>query len=98
MIRVEIPAPLRTLARITGEVELEIAAPPTQRAVVEALEERYPMLRGAVRDLASGQRRSYLRFFACQEDLSYEGLDARLPDRVVRGEEPFLIIGAVAGG
>ena len=98
MIRVELPVPLRTLAGVQGEVTLELNELLTQRALVSALETRYPMLRGTVRDPATGQRRAYLRFFACQEDLSPQGLDASLPEAVVRGEEPFLIIGAVAGG
>ncbi len=98
MIRVELPQHLRTLAHVQGEVELEVAAPVTQRSVLDALELRYPMLRGTIRDHATQQRRAFLRFFACQEDLSHESPDAPLPEAVVSGTEPFLIIGAIAGG
>jgi molybdopterin synthase sulfur carrier subunit len=98
MIRVELPAHLRTLARVTGEVKLEVEGQITQRSVLDALEARYPVLRGAIRDHVRQQRRPFLRFFACQEDLSHEPPDAPLPDKVVSGEEPFLIIGAIAGG
>jgi molybdopterin synthase sulfur carrier subunit len=98
MIRVELPAHLRTLARVTGEVKLEVEGPITQRSVIDALEARYPMLRGTIRDHVTRQRRPFLRFFACQEDLSHELPDAPLPDKVASGEEPLLIIGAIAGG
>jgi molybdopterin synthase sulfur carrier subunit len=98
MIRVELPAHLRTLARVTGEVKLEVEGRITQRSVLDALEARYPVLRGAIRDHVTQQRRPFLRFFACQEDFSHELPDAPLPDKVASGEEPFLIIGAIAGG
>ncbi|HZT30665.1 MAG TPA: MoaD/ThiS family protein [Bryobacteraceae bacterium] len=98
MIRVVLPAHLRTLARVTGEVRLEIAGPVTQRAVLDALEARYPMLRGTLRDQVTGQRRPFVRFFACEQDLSLESPDAPLPDAVASGNEPFLVVGAVAGG
>ncbi len=98
MIRVVLPAHLRTLANISGEVQLEIAGPVTQRSVLDALEARYPMLRGTIRDHVTQQRRPFLRFFACEEDLSHESPDAPLPEAVVSGKEPFLIIGAIAGG
>ena len=98
MIRVELPAHLRTLARVTGEVELVVAGPATQGAVRDALEARYPMLRGTIRDQVTGQRRPFVRFFACREDLSHEPPDAPLPEAVAGGTEPFLIIGAMAGG
>jgi sulfur-carrier protein len=98
MIRVEIPSHLRTLAHVEGEVQLEVAAPATQRSVIDALEAKYPMLRGTIRDHVTQQRRPYLRFFACQEDLSFESPDAPLPEAVASGKEPFLIVGAVAGG
>jgi len=98
MIRVELPAHLRTLARVDREVQLEVEGATTQRSVLDALEARYPVLRGAIRDHVTQQRRPFLRFFACQEDLSHEPPDAPLPDEVVSGKEPFLIIGAIAGG
>jgi sulfur-carrier protein len=98
MIRVEIPSHLRTLAHVEGEVQLEVAGPATQRSVIDALEAKYPMLRGTIRDHVTQQRRPYLRFFACQEDLSFESPDAPLPEAVASGKEPFLIVGAVAGG
>ena len=98
MIRVELPQHLRTLARVSGEVTLEVAAPVTQRSVLDALEARYPMLQGTIRDHVTQQRRAFLRFFACQEDLSHEPLDAPLPAAVASGAEPLLIIGAIAGG
>ncbi len=98
MIRVVLPAHLRTLARVGSEVELEVEGRATQRSVLDALEARYPMLRGTIRDHVTQQRRPFLRFFACQEDLSHESPDAPLPDVVVSGAEPFLIIGAIAGG
>lgn len=97
MIRVAMPAHLRTLARVEGEVTVE-AAKPTQRAVLDALEQRYPVLRGTIRDHVTKQRRPFIRFFACQQDLSHESPDAPLPEAVASGEEPFLIIGAIAGG
>jgi molybdopterin synthase sulfur carrier subunit len=98
MIRVVLPAHLRTLAAVAGEIELEVDAPVTQRSVLNALEERYPVLQGTVRDRVTQQRRQFLRFFACAEDLSHEPPDAPLPKAVATGEEPFLVIGAVAGG
>ena|SRR5271170_522994 len=98
MIRVELPPHLRGLARISGEVQLDIQGPATQRSVLEALEARYPMLRGAIRDHITQQRRPFLRFFACAEDLSHLPLDTPLPDAVVSGAEPLLIVGAIAGG
>ena len=98
MIRVSLPYHLRTLARVESEVSLEIKGPVTQCAILDALEARYPMLRGTIRDHVTKQRRPLLRFFACGEDLSFEPEDALLPDRVASGEEPFLIIGAIAGG
>jgi sulfur-carrier protein len=98
MIRVVLPPHLRGLARISGEVKLEIEGRPTQRAVLDALEASYPMLRGTIRDHVTQQRRPFLRFFACEEDLSHESPDAPLPDAVVSGKEPLLIIGAIAGG
>jgi molybdopterin synthase sulfur carrier subunit len=98
MIRVMLPAHLRTLARTGAEVTLEIEGPVTQRSVLDALEARYPALRGTIRDQASYQRRPYLRFFACEEDLSHQPPDALLPEEVASGKEPFLVIGAIAGG
>ena len=98
MIRVVIPAHLRTLARVDGEVQLEVAGPVTQRSVLDALEARYPMLAGTIRDHITQQRRPWLRFFACQEDLSHEPPDAPLPEAVATGAEPYLIVGAIAGG
>ena len=98
MIRVWLPGHLRTLAQIDGEVQLEVAGAVTQRSVLDALEQRYPMLKGTIRDYGTGQRRSFLRFFACQEDLSHESPDAPLPAAVVSGAEPFLVVGAIAGG
>ncbi len=98
MIRVVLPAHLRTLAKVGSEVEVEVEGRATQRSVLDALEARYPMLRGTIRDHVTQQRRPFLRFFACQEDLSHESPDAPLPDVVVSGAEPFLIIGAIAGG
>jgi molybdopterin synthase sulfur carrier subunit len=98
MIRVVLPAHLRTLARVNGEVELDIEGQATQRAVLDALEARYPMLRGTIRDHVTERRRPFLRFFACEEDLSHEMPDAPLPDAVARGVEPFLVVGAMAGG
>jgi molybdopterin converting factor small subunit len=98
MIRVELPTHLRTLARVNGEVELQVEGPATQGAVLDALEAQYPMLRGTIRDQMTRQRRPFVRFFACQQDLSHEPPDALLPEAVARGAEPFLIIGAMAGG
>jgi molybdopterin synthase sulfur carrier subunit len=98
MIRVELPAHLRTLAGVNGEVTLEVEGQATQRSVLDALEARYPMLRGAIRDHVTQVRRPFLRFFACQEDFSHESPDAPLPAEVATGKEPFLIIGAIAGG
>jgi hypothetical protein len=97
-IRVIIPAHLRTLARTGAEVELEVAGVVTIRSVLDALEDRYPMLRGTVRDHATGQRRPFLRFFACEEDFSLQAPDDPLPEAVAAGKEPFYIIGAIAGG
>ncbi|MDQ2834720.1 MAG: MoaD/ThiS family protein [Acidobacteriota bacterium] len=98
MIRVELPGHLRTLAGVSGEVLLEVARPVTPRAVVDALEARYPTLRGTIREYGSGERRAFLRFFACEEDLSHQGMDVVLPEDVASGKAPFLVIGAVAGG
>jgi sulfur-carrier protein len=97
-IRVMLPQHLRTLAQVGVEVELSVEGPATQRSVLDALETRYPMLRGTVRDDATQQRRPFLRFFACEEDLSHQSPDAPLPDAVASGAEPLLIIGAIAGG
>jgi molybdopterin synthase sulfur carrier subunit len=98
MIRVVLPAHLRALAHVDGEVTLELAAPPTLRSVLDELEARYPMLRGTIRDHDTLERRAFLRFFACAEDLSHEPPDTLLPPEVAAGAEPFLIIGAIAGG
>lgn len=98
MIRVVLPFHLRNLARVDGEVELEVARPATIRAVVDALEARYPVLRGTIRDHDTLKRRPFIRFFACKEDLSLEPPDTPLPEEVVNGGEPFLIVGAMAGG
>jgi len=98
MIRVVLPAHLRTLARVDSEVTLDVASPVTQRSVLDALETRYPMLRGTVRDHETLKRRAFVRFFACEQDLSHESPDAPLPDAVATGAEPFLIVGAMAGG
>ncbi len=98
MIRVVLPAHLRTLARVDGEVALSVEDPITQRSVLDALEARYPMLRGTIRDHATQRRRAFLRFFACEEDLSHEPPDTPLPPSVASGAEPFLVIGAIAGG
>jgi len=97
-IRVELPQHLRTLAHVGREVEIQVEGPVTQRSVLDALEAAFPMLQGAIRDHVTKQRRAFLRFFACQEDLTHESPDAPLPDAVVSGKEPFLIIGAIAGG
>jgi sulfur-carrier protein len=98
MIRVVLPPHLRTLARVTKEVTLEIEGPVTQRAVLNVLETRYPMLTGTIRDHITQERRPFLRFFACEQDLSHESPDALLPEAVASGAEPFLIVGAIAGG
>lgn len=98
MIRVILPTHLRTLARLNGEVELQVEGPTTQRAVLDALEARYPMLRGTMRDHVTQRRRPFVRFFACGEDLSHDPPDTPLPDAIVQGVEPFMIIGAMAGG
>jgi molybdopterin synthase sulfur carrier subunit len=98
MIRVILPFHLRNLAHVGGEVTLEVEGPVTQRSVLDALEARYPMLRGTIRDQDTQQRRPFLRFFACEEDLSHEPPDTPLPEAVVSGKEPFIVIGAIAGG
>ena len=98
MIRVVLPAHLRTLARVGGEVKLLVEEPVTQRSVLDALEAAYPMLRGTIRDHVTHQRRAFVRFFACERDLSHDPPDVPLPDAVVVGAEPFLVIGAMAGG
>ena len=98
MIRVILPHHLRTLAQVRGEVELDVRGPATQRSVLDALETRYPMLRGTIRDQVTEQRRPFLRFFACEEDLSHEPPDAPLPDAVASGAEPLVVLGAIAGG
>jgi molybdopterin synthase sulfur carrier subunit len=98
VITVVLPAHLRTLAKIDGELKLDVSGPVTQRSVIDAIEARYPSLRGTIRDHVTQQRRAYVRFFACQEDLSHESPDAPLPEAVASGKEPFLIVGAIAGG
>ena len=98
MIRVVLPAHLRALAHVDGEVELDVAGKVTQGSVLDALEERYPMLRGTIRDHNRGPRRAFIRFFACEQDLSHEDPDVPLPDPVAAGAEPYLIVGAMAGG
>ena len=99
MIRVELPSPLRSLARIEGaEVVLEVAAPVTQRRVLDTLEAKYPVLRGAIRDHVTQIRRPFIRFFACEEDLSHDSPDAELPEAIANGKEPFMVVGAIAGG
>ena len=98
MIRVVLPYHLRNLAQVGNEVQLEVAGPVTVRSAVDALEARYPVLRGTIRDYTTGQRRPFLRFFACEEDLSHDSPDAPLPEAVAAGREPLLIIGAIAGG
>jgi hypothetical protein len=98
MIRVVLPQHLRTLARVDGEVTLDVSSPVTQRAVLDALETRYPMLRGTIREHVTLKRRAFVRFFACEQDLSHESPDAPLPEAVASGVEPLLIIGAMAGG
>jgi molybdopterin synthase sulfur carrier subunit len=98
MIRIALPFHLRNLARVDGEVELEVPSPVTVRAVLDALEARYPVLRGTIRDHGTLKRRPFIRFFACKEDLSLEPADTELPEAVVNGTEPFLVVGAMAGG
>jgi sulfur-carrier protein len=98
VIHVILPPHLRTLAHVDGDVTLEVVAPITQRSVLDALEARYPMLRGTIRDHGTLQRRAFLRFFACEEDLSHQSPDTPLPDAVASGKEPFIVIGAIAGG
>jgi hypothetical protein len=98
MIRIILPQHLGTLAQVRGDVELEVEGPVTQRSVLDALEARYPMLRGTIRDQVTQQRRAFLRFFACEEDLSHESPDAPLPEAVSSGAEPLIVIGAIAGG
>lgn len=98
MIRVWLPAHLRTLAQVGSEITVDVEGPATQRSVLDALEARYPMLLGTLRDHVTQQRRPYVRFFACEEDLSHESPDAPLPDAVASGAEPFLVVGAIAGG
>ena len=98
MVRVILPPHLKNLAQVRGDLELEVASPVTQRAVLDALEARYPMLRGTIRDHVTQLRRPFLRFFACEEDLSHESPDAPLPDPVAAGKEPLIILGAIAGG
>lgn len=98
MIRVRLPAHLRNLARVDSEVQLDVGGPVTQRTVLDALEAEYPMLRGLIRDHATMQRRPFIRFFACEQDLSHESPDASLPDAVAEGKEPYLVVGAMAGG
>lgn len=98
MIRVELPAHLRRLAHVDGEVKLEVQGPATLRSVLDTLEASYPVLRGTIRDHVTQQRRPFLRFFACQEDLSHDSPDTPLPDAIANGKEPLLIIGAIAGG
>lgn len=97
-VRIELPAHLRTLAGVGREVSVELEGPATLRAAIDALEARYPMLRGTIRDQVTHQRRPFLRFFACQEDLSHESPDTLLPDAIVLGKEPLIVLGAIAGG
>jgi sulfur-carrier protein len=98
VIRVVLPTHLRTLARLDGEVRLEVPGPVTQRSILDALEAGYPMLRGTIRDHVTQQRRPFVRFFACEEDMSHESPDAPLPDAIASGAEPFMVVGAIAGG
>jgi molybdopterin converting factor small subunit len=98
MIRVVLPAHLRTLAHVQGEVEVDVKGPPTQRSVLDALEDRYPALRGTIRDTATQRRRPFVRFFACEEDLSHDPPDVPLPDAVATGVQPLIVVGAMAGG
>ena len=98
MIRVVLPPHLRTLARVDGELELNVDGTVTQRSILDAIEAKYPMLRGTIRDHVTLRRRAFVRFFACEQDLSHESMDAVLPETVAKGTEPFLIVGAIAGG
>jgi hypothetical protein len=98
MIRIILPPHLRTLADVSGEVQIEVAVPVTQRSILDALEARYPMLRGTIRDHVAQQRRPFLRFFACEQDLTHEAPDAPLPAAVASGKEPFIVLAAIAGG
>ncbi len=98
MIRVELPAHLRTLAQVSGEVKLEVEGRVTQRSVLDALERQYPMLQGTIRDHATQKRRPFMRFFVCGEDWSHESADAELPEDIVKAKEPFMVVGAIAGG
>ncbi len=98
MIRVVLPAHLRTLAHLKGEAALEIEGPVTQRSILDALEQAYPMLAGTIRDHGTLKRRPFIRYFACEQDLSHEDMDAPLPDTIASGREPFLVVGAIAGG
>ena len=98
MVRVKLPAHLRSLARIQGEVELEVSDPVTQRSILDALEKKFPMLAGTTRDHVTKSRRPFIRFFACGEDYSNDSPDAPLPDAIAKGEAPFLVVGAIAGG
>ncbi len=98
MIRVVLPAHLRRLANLDAEVALDVSVPVTQASVLDALEARYPMLRGTIRDHVTKKRRDFIRFFACEEDVTHDRPDAPLPDAVARGEEPFMVVGAIAGG
>jgi len=98
MIRVVLPPHLRTLAQVGSEVRFDVSAPVTQQSILDALEDRYPMLKGTIRDYATGKRRPFLRFFGCNNDLSFDSADAPLPDAIATGIEPFMIVGAVAGG
>ena len=98
MIRVELPPHLRTLAKVSGEVQLDVPGPPTRGAVLDALEARYPVLRGTIRDHVTHERRAFIRFFACSQDLSHDSPDTPLPAPVAQGAEPFIILGAIAGG
>ena len=98
MIRVVLPTHLRTLAGVHGEVELQVEGPVTQRSILDALEASYPMLRGTIRDHVSQRRRPFVRFFACEEDLSHDPPDTPLPDAIAKGAEPFMVVGAIAGG
>ena len=98
MVRIELPYHLRQLAQIAGEITLPVTGPVTPGSVIDAIEQRYPMLRGTIRDYSTGQRRPFLRFFACEEDVSFAGMDAPLPDAIATGAEPFMIVGAISGG
>jgi hypothetical protein len=98
VIRVVLPAHLRTLANVKGEIALDVACPVTQRSLLDELEERYPVLKGTIRDQATKRRRAFIRFFACEDDLSHDAPEAALPDAVVTGREPFVVVGAMAGG